>query len=105
MIVWLTLVVASGWHLWRRLSWVWGRAQLLEGTLADVEASLAAATDVTAPDPGTAGPQPPATQLAIFRNPADVAAERVRVREALNSERAARRRASLPGWARRVDSA
>ncbi len=104
-LIWLALLAGSGWYLWRRLRWLWGRSEVLGETLAEAEVLVSAATE-----PGTAAgaESPPggaAVELAVFRNPAVVAVERERLRETLRKQRAARRRASLPGWARPLDSA
>ncbi len=33
-LIWLALIAGSGWYLWRRLRWLWGRAEVLGETLA-----------------------------------------------------------------------
>ena len=96
-LVWLAILAGSGWYLWRRLRWLWGRSELLGETLAEAEALVSSATDHPEPAIGDAPPTDAAPELAIFRNPADVAQERDLIRETLRGERAARRRASLPG--------
>lgn len=106
-LLWLTLLAGAGWYLWRRLRWLWGRSELLGETLTEAEAILAQASE-TAEDAfhlrRTAAPLTPPEELAIFRDPAQVATERDHLREQLRAQRAARRSAALPGWARRVDS-
>ena len=103
-LVWLAILAGSGWYLWRRLRWLWGRSELLGETLAEAEALVSSATDHPDPAIGDAPPTDAAPELAIFRNPAEVAVERERLRETLREERAARRRAAHPAWARPLDS-
>ncbi len=103
-LVWLAILAGSGWYLWRRLRWLWGRSELLGETLAEAEALVSSATEVLASPAEEAPPVDAAAELAVFRDPAEVAGERERLRETLREERAARRRAALPGWARPLDS-
>ena len=103
-LIWLALVAGAAWYLWRRLRWLWGRTELLGDTLTEAETLFSAATDREVDAHDAATDRPPQVELAIFRAPAEVAQERDLIRETLRGERAARRRASLPGWARRVDS-
>lgn len=101
ILVWIALLVAAGWYPWRKLRELWARSERLGETLAEAEALVAAATEPVA-GADRAAPEP--VELAIFRDPAEVALERERLRRTLREERDIRRRASLPGWARRVDS-
>ena len=103
-LIWLAILAGSGWYLWRRLRWLWGRSELLGDTLTEAEAVLASISEEPSAPADGAPERPAHVELAIFRKPAEVAAERDRLRETFHQERAARRLASRPGWARRVDS-
>ncbi len=104
-LIWLALIAGSGWYLWRRLRWLWGRSEALGETLAEAAVVVSATTERAGPAVDGSPPVGAAVELAVFRNPAEVAVERDRLRETLRNQRAARRRSSLPGWARPLDSA
>ena len=116
VLVWVVLVAASGWYLWRRLRRLFRTASRLANEVAEAERLLGRVQrqvrarhtrGAGAPDgaPADEANEPDAAvQLAVFTGIAQAAAERRAVREALREQRRARRDANRPGWARRVDS-
>lgn len=104
VIVWLVLVGASGWWLWRQVRVFWRRSGALGEQLTQVEALLAATEQVAAQHTEAVAADragAPAPELAVFRDRDDVAAERIDLLRVSRERRDARRAASLPGWARR----
>lgn len=112
--LWVMLLAASAWYLWRCTRRLMRTARRFAHELADAERLLgrvqqeasarhtAAAADAPA---GPAAHEPDdAVQLAVFMGTRQAAMERRVVREALRVQRRARRDATRPGWARRVDS-
>lgn len=103
VLVWLVLLAAAGWYLWRELRRLWGRSRLLGDQLTDTGQLLTAMELVVAERSGAAREavaQEPAPELAVFRSPLELAAERQRLLADQRAARAARRQARLPGWAR-----
>ena len=100
--LWIVLLAASAWYLWRCTRALVRTARRLANELTEAERLLgqvqreARARHTPAPAD--------AVQLAIFTGLPQAAAERRAVREALREQRRARRDANRPGWARRVDS-
>ncbi|MGV1009121.1 MAG: hypothetical protein ACOYBY_11025 [Dermatophilaceae bacterium] len=103
-IVWLLLLAASGWYLWRCLRRLLRRARQLAAEMAEAERLLtqvqqqAGARHTATPASGQV------SELAVFMGVTRAAQEHRATREALRGQRRARRAATLPGWARRVDS-
>ena len=113
VLVWVVLLAASGWYLWRCLRRLFRTAGRLAHELTEAELRLGRIQqeagarhtgDGGAPAHDPADPATEAVQLAVFTGIAQAAAERRAVREALREQRQARRDANRPGWARRVDS-
>lgn len=101
LLLWVCLVLASaallawvGWRAWRSakaLSTELGRAERLL-------AALETERDRLAPGAGAED-----VRLAVFENPASLAAEYVEERQARREAKRRRRAERLPGWARGVD--
>jgi hypothetical protein len=108
VLVWVVLLAASGWYLWRCTRAVVRRAGRLADELAAAERLLAQVQQQAGarhtPGTGSAGTPGEATDLAVFMGVSRAAEEHRAARAALKEHRRARREASLPGWARRVDS-
>lgn len=111
VLVWTALLGLAVWLLWRRLRQVWAKAGALGEAVAEAEeavaqgsdAARAAAADQAAAARPAATPRP-GEHLAVFRDPIELAAERIELRDSLREERHARSAERQPGWARRVDS-
>lgn len=100
--VWLVLLSASAWYLWRCLRRLARTAKRLADEVAQAE-RLLGQVQQEARARHTPAPAD-AVQLAVFTGTAQAAAERRAVRDALREQRRARIAANRPGWARRVDS-
>lgn len=107
--VWVVLVGASAWYLWRCLRQLFRTTGRLANELAEAQRRLSRVQEETrarhteARARQTPGADEP-VQLAVFTGITQAAQERRAVREALLQVRRARREANRPGWARRVDS-
>ena len=117
VLIWLVSLGLAGWVIWRRLRGLRDRAVGLSEQLAQAE-SLGYAVRLAAEErlqeqERTERPDEPGEPtgvasrrhtLAVFDDASALARERDDLRQALALERQARRAATLPGWARPVDS-
>ena len=86
---------AGGWWLWVQARAAWASATRLGQQLAQTSDQL------THLEPGASRLLDEEPQLAVFTSPYQAHKERTEIRETLQSQRRARREATLPPWLRR----
>ncbi len=101
ILIWLVLLLGSGWYLWSALRRTWRTSTRLMDELVSTEHRLSAIrTEVD-----RLGDRADALEeLAVFGDASALRKERERTRQALTEQRRARRAENRPTWARHVDS-
>ena len=100
VLIWALLVVVAVAYLASRVWGVWGQLKELTAELGRASQTLAA-LEAESDRLGDRPSSPP--ELAVFGDPRQLRRERVATRGALRQQRRARRAATLPAWARRLD--
>jgi hypothetical protein len=108
-LVFVGLLAGAGWWLWQRVRRLSRISSDLGRQLSEAEALLGVVGSAAAEHErqrraeGLHPAVAPGPELAVFRDPLQVAAERRELRRTLATQRADRRAAHRPGWARHVD--